>query len=74
VACRFGSIIDPDPTMVVDAVYGAPTSSILMPLGTDIRRGDQVLNENSNRTWLVVGKKTADSNLATAERVLVREV
>jgi hypothetical protein len=74
VACRFGSVVDPDPTMVIDAVYGAPTAMALLPLGTDVRRGDHLVNTDTDRTWLVVGIKTPDSNLAVAERVLIREI
>lgn len=74
VPCRFGSITDRDPQLVIDAVYGAPTASVLFEVGTDIRRGDHILNQATGRTWLVVGIRTADSNISTAERVLIREV
>lgn len=74
VACRFGTIVDPDPTMVIDSIYGPPTAMALLPLGTDVRRGDILLNESTDRIWLVVGIKTPDSTLAVVERVLIREV
>lgn len=74
VESRFGTIVDPDPTVVVDAIYGPPTAAWMAPLGTDIRRGDRIVNEATGREWLAVGIKTADSNLAVVERVLIREV
>ena len=74
VECRFGTIVDPDPTIVVDAIYGAPTAAWLATLGTDVRRGDHIVNEATGRVWLAVGIKTPDSNIAVAERVLIREV
>ena len=74
VACRFGTLVDPEPTMTLDAVYGPPTAQVLMPLGTPIERGDRIQNEATDTMWLVVGIKTAESNLAVVERFLIREV
>lgn len=74
VACRFGTLVDPEPSMIVDAIYGPPTAQVLMPLGTAAERGDRIQNVATGTMWLVVGIKTAESVLAVAERFLIREV
>lgn len=74
VACRFGSVIDPDPTKVLGVIEGPRTAVVLMGLGQDVKRGDRIVNDSSGSVWLVVGFKTADSNTAVAQRILVTEV
>lgn len=74
VACRFGSVVDPDPTMAQEAIHGPRTTTLLVALGQDIRRGDRVVNEATGSTWLVFSIKTADSNLAVVQRIQIREV
>lgn len=74
VECRFGAVTDPDPTMAVDAIHGPRTTTLLVALGQDIRRGDRVVNDATGSTWLVFSIKTADSNLAVAQRIQIREV
>ena len=73
VACRFGSVIDPDPTKVLGVIEGPRTTVVLMGLGQDVKRGDLIVNDSSGSVWLVVGFKTADSNTAVAQRILVTE-
>ena len=60
VPCRFGTVRQEDPQQVVDAVYGAPTAQALLPLGTDVRRGDRLENEITGNVWLVTGLRTPD--------------
>jgi hypothetical protein len=72
--CRFGVPIDPQPYRQQDEVYGPPTASVLLTIGTDVLEGDHIVNEASNDVWLVVGNKTPASNLAVSVRVNVREV
>lgn len=74
VPCRFGTVRQEDPKQVVDAVYTPPTAQALLPLGTDVRRGDRLRNETSEVEWLVVGLRTPDSETAVTLRAMVREV
>lgn len=71
VACRFGSVIDPDPTRQLGVIEGPQTTAVLMALGTTVLRGDRLINLTSGKVWLVVGFKTADSATAVAQRILV---
>jgi hypothetical protein len=72
--CRFGTLIEPDPSILIDAIYGPPSAQVLLALGTPYGKGDHITNTASGLVWLVVGHKTADSNAAVAERILIREV
>ena len=70
VACRFGSVIDPDPTRQLGVIEGPQTTTVLMAIGTTVLRGDRIINLTSGKVWLAVGFKTADSASAVAQRIL----
>jgi hypothetical protein len=76
VRCRWSSIVDPLPVEQVEGVFGVPTAQVFFSLAdaVGLHEGDRLVNPADSSLWVVVGNKTAASDYAVVDRVLIREV
>lgn len=76
VACRFGSVVDPQPGETAETIYSADTAVVMLPLaeegGPVVHEQDRITNLVAGDVWVVIGDKTAGSALAVVQRILVR--
>lgn len=73
-ACRFVALSDEDPVINLDSVFGRPTASLLLELGTVFAEGDRVVNQVDGSRWQIVATLTPPSNLAVSARAAIKGI
>lgn len=72
--CRFGPLNDYDLSATANTTFGASSAAVSLPHDTVIDEGDHIEAATDGSMWLVTGRLTPPSVMATSMRVLVREL